>query len=145
MEYYQLAVTISLVLQIVVLVLLFSSLALKGKKKFRQHGITMVIAVVLHTITILTVMLPSFVLGIIPYISTNATDTIAIIAAVHGITGIIAAVLGVWIVASWRLRASLQYCAPKKKIMLVTLTLWVIALLLGILLYLNFYTTLLHL
>ena len=105
----------------------------------------MLIAVVLHTITILTVMLPSFVLGIIPYISTNATDTIAIIAAVHGITGIIAAVLGVWIVASWRLRKSLQYCAPKKKIMLVTLTLWVITLILGILLYLNFYTTLLPL
>jgi hypothetical protein len=57
--------------------------------------------------------------------------------------GIIVAVLGVWIVTSWRLRTSLQYCSPKKKLMLLTLTSWLIALLLGILLYLHFYTTIL--
>jgi hypothetical protein len=65
MEPFVLA-TVSLVLQIVILVLLVGSVGLKGRKKFRQHGMTMLLAVVLHTITILLVMIPSFVIGFIP-------------------------------------------------------------------------------
>jgi hypothetical protein len=141
MDIYTLIATVSLVIQIAVLTLLFGSLGLKGRKKFRQHGITMLIAVVLHTISILAVMIPSFAaIG-----SANLAATISTIASVHGITGIIAEVFGVWIVASWRLRASLQYCAPKKNLMRLTLILWLVALFLGILLYLHFYTTLLPL
>jgi len=141
MDFYTLVATVSLVLQIVVLILLFGSLGLKGKKKFRQHGITMLIAVVLHTISILTVMIPSF--GAIT--SGNFSAVVSAITYVHGITGILAEVFGAWIVASWRLRTSLQYCAPKKKLMRITLILWLTTLLVGILLYLHFYTTLLPL
>jgi hypothetical protein len=125
--------------------LLLGGYTLKRMKKFRQHGITMFIAVVLHTITILTVMIPSFVLGFSPPSSLDLTNIIVIIALVHASIGISVELLGVWIVASWRLRTSLQTCFAKKKVMLVTLTLWLIAISLGILLYLNFYTTLLHL
>jgi uncharacterized membrane protein YozB (DUF420 family) len=135
--------TVSLVLQIVILVLLFGSVGLKGRKKFRQHGMTMLLAVVLHTITILLVMIPSFVSGFIPYFSTNISDTVSIIAIVHGAAGILAEVLGVWIVTSLRLRKSLQYCAPRKKLMRITLILWLIALFLGVLLYLSLYLTIL--
>jgi hypothetical protein len=145
MDYYQLVATISLAVQIVVLVLLLGGYWLKSMKKFRQHGITMLTAVILHVIMILAVMLPSLVLGVIPLILANTSIVVTIVAPLHGIMGIIAAVLGVWIVASWRLRASLQYCIPKKKLMLLTLTLWLIVLLLGILLYLHFYTTILPL
>jgi hypothetical protein len=145
MDYYQLVGTISLAVQIVVLVLLLGGYSLKRMKKFRQHGMTMFTAVILHVIMILAVMLPSLVLGVIPLILTNTSIVVTIVAPLHGIMGIIAAVLGVWIVASWRLRASLRYCIPKKKLMLLTLTLWLIALLLGILLYLHFYTTILPL
>jgi len=136
MDIYTLIATVSLVLQIVILFLLFGSVGLKVRKKFRQHGITMLIAVVLHTITILAVMIPSF--GAIS--SGDFPVVISTIASVHGILGILAEVLGVWIVASWRLRRSLQYCAPKKTLMRLTLTLWFIALILGVLIYLHFYT-----
>jgi uncharacterized membrane protein YozB (DUF420 family) len=142
MEPFVLA-TVSLVLQIVILVLLVGSVGLKGRKKFRQHGITMLIAVVLHTITILLIMIPSFVIGFIPYFSTNISDAVSIIAIVHGAAGILAEVLGVWIVTFWRLRKSLQYCAPRKKLMRVTLILWLTALFLGVLLYLSLYLTIL--
>lgn len=135
--------TVSLVLQIAILVLLFGSVGLKGRKKFRQHGMAMFLAVVLHTITTLLVMIPSFVSGFIPYFSTNISDAVSIIAIVHGVAGILAEVLGVWIVTSWRLRKSLQYCAPKKKLMRVTLILWLTALFLGVLLYLSLYLTIL--
>jgi uncharacterized membrane protein YozB (DUF420 family) len=148
MDYYQLVATINLIVQVAVLVLLMGGYWLKRIQKFRQHGITMLAAVILHIITVLAVMLPSFVLGVIPLIFDGASFALAMVASFHGIMGIIAAVLGVWIVTSWRLRASLQYCggsAPKKKLMRLTLILWVIALLLGILLYLHFYTTILPL
>jgi len=142
MEPFVLA-TVSLVLQIVILVLLFGSVGLKGRKKYRQHGMTMFLAVVLHTITILLIMIPSFVSGFIPYFSTNISDAVSIIAIVHGAAGILAEVLGVWLVTFWRLRKSLQYCAPKKKLMRVTLILWLTALFLGVLLYLSLYLTIL--
>ena len=135
--------TVSLVLQIVILVLLFGSVGLKGRKKLRQHGMTMFLAVVLHTTAILLVMIPSFVNGFIPYFSTNISDVVSIIAIVHGAAGILAEVLGVWIVTSWRLRKSLQYCAPRKKLMRFTLILWLIALFLGVLLYIVLYLTIL--
>jgi hypothetical protein len=137
--------TVSLVLQIVILVLLFGSVGLKGRKKFCQHGMTMFLAVVLHTIMILLVMIPSFVSGFIPYFSMNTSDAVSIIALVHGAAGILAEVLGVWIVTSWRLRKSLQYCAPRKKIMRFTLILWLTALFLGVLLYIVLYLSILPL
>ena len=143
MNYYQLVATSALIFQIVVLVLLIGGYWLKRMKKLRQHGITMLTAVILHIITILAIMLPSFVLGVIPLILANNSAVVTIVASLHGIMGITAAVLGVWIVASWRLRVSLRYCTPKRKLMLLTLILWVIALTLGILLYLHFYTTIL--
>ncbi len=143
MDYTQLIATISLTIQLIVLGLLISGYTLKRMKKFRQHGITMLTAVVLHLIVIFWVMVPSFMKGIIPYISGNGADIIVIIGLVHAALGIIAAVLGTWIVGSWRLRQTLQYCIPKKRIMLLTITLWIIAIALGILLYLRLYTTLL--
>ena len=141
MDFHTLVATVSLILQIAVLVILFGSLGLKRKKKFRQHGITMLLAIVLHTISILAVMIFSFrsiVLG-------NFSVLISAMSYVHGITGIIAEVFSVWIMATWRLRTSLQYCTHKKTWMRLTLTSWLIALFSGILLYLHFYTTFLTL
>jgi hypothetical protein len=139
MDIYTVIATVSLVLQIVVLALLFVGLGLKSKKKFHQHGILMLTAVVLHTITILVVMIPSFRV----IASGEFPALVSAVTYVHGIAGVLAELLGVWIVVTWRLRTSLQYCAPKKKLMLLTLILWLTALVLGILLYLHFYTTLL--
>lgn len=141
MAVYSFVATVSFVLQIIIPVLLFVSLGLKGKKKFREHGITMLIAVVLHSISIFAVMVPSFL--VIPSVDISAA--VSAITYVHGIAGILAEVCGVWIVVSWRLRTSLQYCAPKKNLMRITLIAWLTALLLGILIYLHFYTTLLPL
>jgi hypothetical protein len=141
MAVYSTIATISFVLQIAIPVLLLVSLGLKWKKKFREHGVIMLIAVVLHSISIFGVMGPSF--GVIT--SGGFSATVSAITYIHGIAGIIAEVLGVWIIVSWRLRTSLQYCAPKKKLMLTTLISWLIALFLGTLIYLHFYTTLLPL
>jgi uncharacterized membrane protein YozB (DUF420 family) len=135
MDIYVLLATANLTLQIVVLGLLIRGYWLKRMKKFRQHGINMLTAVVLHIIMVLSVMIPS----LLAISEANLGATIVTIAMVHGITGIATVFLGVWLVASWRLRTSLETCFAKKKVMLVTLSLWLVTLSLGILLYLSLY------
>jgi uncharacterized membrane protein YozB (DUF420 family) len=128
--------TLSLVIQLVVIGLLLGGVWLKVVKKFRQHGITMLAAVVLHAVMIFAWMIPSFSLFISPG-SINLADTITVMILVHAFTGIAATVLGIWLVAAWRLQADMKTCFAKKRVMLVTITLWLMALVIGISLYLK--------
>jgi uncharacterized membrane protein YozB (DUF420 family) len=137
MDYYQLVATSSLFIQIVVLVLLIGGYWLKKMKKFRQHGITMLTAVVLHTGMILAWMMPSFSSLLASSVSINLADMIVVAILAHAFIGIAADLLGIWLVASWRLRVDMKTCFAKKSIMRVTITLWLIALVLGIILYLK--------
>jgi hypothetical protein len=127
---------VSLVLQIIVLALIIFAVILKSKKKFRQHGLTMLGAVVLHIGSILTVMVPSFGL-FFGSGSINFTDTVTVISLVHGFAGLIAAVLGVWLVGSWHLKADMQGCFQKKRLMDLTFGLWALAIVLGVIIYLK--------
>ena len=137
MDYFQTVATISLVIQIVVLVLLLGGYWLKRNKKFRQHGITMLTAVVLHLIVILAWMIPSFSGFFSIPSAINFADLLTAILLVHAPLGIATVILGIWLVASWRLQADVAPCFAKKKIMRVTLALWLITLALGIILYLK--------
>jgi uncharacterized membrane protein YozB (DUF420 family) len=137
MDYYLLISTSSLVFQLVILALLIVSVGLKQKKRFRPHGMLMAAAVVLHLISVLIVMIPSF--EAIVFTVTGLSQTIVAFSVVHGVLGLVALVLGIWIVVAWRFRQSLQYCTPKKRIMDATFTSWIIALVLGIALYFILY------
>ena len=143
MDFYTLLATLSLIVQFVVLALLFGGLWLKKTKKFRQHGITMLTAVVLHTITILVVMVPSFISGFSSPASIDLANALVVTSLVHAFAGIAALLLGVWLVASWRLKADMKTCFAKKSIMRVTITIWLIALFLGIFMYWTFYAPIL--
>jgi hypothetical protein len=55
---------------------------------------------------------------------------------IHVFAGLLAALLGVWLVSSWHLQTSLQTCFKKKRLMDVTLGLWLLAIVLGVVLYL---------
>lgn len=131
-----LIITANLVIQIIVLFLLAYGYSLKRKLKFRQHGITMASALVLHLTMALVIMIPSFVFAVIPqYIVPTPLALASVVGVIHGILGIIALSLGLWIVSSWRFRKNIQGCFERKKTMLRTLTLWVAALIFGIILY----------
>jgi hypothetical protein len=140
-NYFLFIATISLVLQLSILTLLLASFVLNRKKKFRIHGLLMLFAVVFHIGLILTIMVPSFVIALIPMVLAAPTGTISILSTVHAAAGTFTAAIGVWIVTSWRLRQSLQYCAPKKKAMVATFIIWLVSIALGISLYLFFYWT----
>jgi hypothetical protein len=124
--------TTSLVVQLIVLTLLIFAYLLKRAKKYRQHGITTTTAVALHLITILSWMVWSF-LAIFPV---DFGSILHIITLAHVTLGVIAATLGVWLVSSWHLQADVQKCFARKRVMLTTLTLWLSAIALGIILYL---------
>ncbi|MCX8153517.1 MAG: hypothetical protein N3E52_03680 [Candidatus Bathyarchaeota archaeon] len=135
MDYYQTVATASLILQIATLCVMFAGLAFKRQKRLRQHGLTMLAAVTMHTGLILAWMVPSFTaLFISP---TNLIDIFVVAILAHAFTGAVADALGIWLVASWRPREDMQACFAKKRVMRVTTVLWLIALLLGFVLYLK--------
>jgi len=125
---------INLAFQIVIFALLFVSLYFKQRGKFLLHGSTVLIAVILNIVSFIWVMGPSL-LNMQEFISNMPTNKIAITAIGHGIFGTTAIILGVWLVVSWGLRSSAKTCTGKKKLMRVTLVLWFLSLVLGILLY----------
>lgn len=136
MAFYFLLATTNFILQFIVLVLLIASILLKRKNKFWQHGLTMLSAVILHTIMILSIMIPS-IIGI--YFAIDLSITISGFALVHAIIGTLTWILGLWIVVSWCLRKDLKYCISKKHVMLATYFLWLLSIALGTILYLNLY------
>ena len=138
-----LIITASLAVQIIVLSLLIYGYFLKRKLKFRQHGTVMAAAVVLHLTIVFYVMVPSFVLAVIPDYSVPAPlSIVSIVGVIHAILVATALSLGFWLVGSWRFRRNLQGCFNKKKIMLKTIVNWAVALVLGIILYAIFIRTL---
>jgi uncharacterized membrane protein YozB (DUF420 family) len=131
-----LTITASLIIQIIVLFLLVYGYFLKRKLKFRQHGITMTTAFILHLSMVFYVMIPSFVWAVVPeYIVPTPLAIQSILGIIHGILGIIALLLGAYLVGSWRLSKNIQGCINRKKFMLKTLTVWIATLVFGIILY----------
>ena len=89
---------------------------LKRKLKFRQHGFVMAVAVVLHLTMVFYVMIPSFVLAVIPdYTVPVPFSLVSVAGVIHGVLGATALLLGVSFVASWRFRKNPQGCFNKKK------------------------------
>jgi len=128
----------NLAFQFAILIVLFASLAFKKRRKFFLHGVTMIAAVTLNALSFILIMGPSF-FGLGSFILTQTLDMISIVTMIHGVFGAVAEILGLWVVVSWRLQQSIQKCVKKKRIMQVTLAIWLIALLSGILLYVRLY------
>ena len=136
---FALIATTSLTIQIIVLFLLLYGYSLKRQLKFRQHGITMAVAVVLHLALVFAIMIPSFVLAIVPdFIVPNVYGLTSVVTLVMVVAGALAVSLGIWLVDSWRFQG-LKGCFNKKRIMLTTMAMWLVSLSSGIVLYIIFY------
>lgn len=143
MDYYTLLATASLIIQIIVLILLSYGFFLKQKTKFNSHGMTMAIALVLHIVTIFAIMIPSLSVIIPEFILPAPLEAISIIGIIHGVTGAIAATLGVFLVAAWHFSKNVTGCFKRKLIMRYTISIWATALILGITIYAVLYGPLL--
>ena len=130
---------LNLVIQIVTLLIILVSLFYKKKGKLKLHGITMGIAVVLHTVAFVLVMAPP-VFQYFSFFSTK-TDLLAVQTTwLHALPGAIALLLGIFLVSKWAINASnTAPCYKRKRIMDITLVLWLFSLVFGIATYLLFY------
>lgn len=126
--------TTSLIVELVAFGLLFLGYSQKRRRRYRQHGIAMIIAVALHLIVILSWMILSFV-TFLRAAPLNLGNALQVSALVHVALGAVAVMMGVWLVGSWRLQVDIQKCFARKRLMLATIIVWSGAMLLGILLY----------
>jgi uncharacterized membrane protein YozB (DUF420 family) len=129
---------INLVFQIIILAIFSTSFLLKKMKKLFLHGITMAVATILSLISFLLVMFPSL-LSLNEFLVNYPYNQLAIIVFAHSILGAIVEILALALVITWRLRSNVKYCSRKKILMRVTFILWLVALILGILVYLYAY------
>lgn len=121
---------VSFVIQIVILFLLVLGVPLaKGQinqKNLIRHGYLTVAAVVLHTISIFIVMIPSLVGGAEDFGELSIWASITVWS--HAVLGTLAWVLGIIIIAAWlRKTPSKMMCVKVKKWMLPTFIIWLIA------------------
>ncbi len=131
--------TIALIIQIVVLALLIYGYYLFKRLNFPRHGKIMAWALVLHLIVIFSVMVPSLIWAVIPeFILRNIRAIIPIVTLIHVPLGITSASLGTWFVIAWVLKG-LKGCFNRRRLMLLTFTLWIVTLVFGFIIYLIFY------
>jgi uncharacterized membrane protein YozB (DUF420 family) len=129
---------VNLILQIAMLVLLAVGWLVARNRRFRNHGLLMVVAFVVHTIAIVTIMVPS--LAASRGIFQIGLSTITLVIGAHAIFGGLAEILGFYMVGRWVLnRLNIKTCLGKKTQMRLTLAVWVIALTMGVYSYFLLY------
>jgi uncharacterized membrane protein YozB (DUF420 family) len=121
---------LDLILQVGILfVLIFDYLVLR-KKNLKRHGALMTGLFALNTISIVAIMLPPF-LGQTAEILENLLATENLLFSSHHVLGLIAEILGGFLVLRWLLKS---FCKGKT-LMRATISTWIGSILLGIVLF----------
>jgi hypothetical protein len=129
---------VSLILQIIILFLLVLGLPFfRGqinRKNFMLHGYSTVIALVLHTILIFLVMIPTFTNGLGELAGLSLFDSLTVWS--HAVLGTVAEVLAIILVVSWLSKGPLQLaCGRWKQWMMPIFIVWVISIINGALIH----------
>ena len=120
-------------------ILVLGALVYKAKRKFKIHGSIMGVAVLLHFVTFLIAMGPSFV-GSITFLTTETLLTGVQTLWVHALSGAVSLVLGFFLIIAWVPKVSdIKGCFGRKRIMDATAVSWTISLAFGIATYVAFY------
>ena len=132
---------LTLLVQIAAFILLLGALVYKAKGKFKIHGAMMGVAVLVHFLSFLIGMGPSFVEGFSAGALTTEPLHIGVQTLwVHAISGALALVLGFFLVVVWIPKMSeIKSCFRRKRIMDTTILLWALSLIFGIATYIAFY------
>ena len=129
---------VSFILQVVILFLLILGLPLArgvgGKKNLMRHGYLTVLALILHTLLVFIVMIPSFSNGLGEL--SGLSFFYAFTVWSHAILGTAAEILGIIVVGFWFSKPlSNMACARTKKIMLPLFIIWTLAIINGALVH----------
>jgi len=102
------------------------------------HGIIMTCCIALHTIAIFAIMVPSL-LSLHSLLS-NLSTRLSLLVTTHAAAGSVVEILGVWLVAAWiSNRKKTGDCFRRKHIMEITITLWILEIILGVYVYMTLY------
>lgn len=97
------------------------------------------LALILHILSFLIVMLPTFYTGF-NYFTTSTSDMLVQIIWIHAITGLLVMIIGIFIVGTWLIHPkNIATCFGKKRYMDITAIFWFISLFFGIITYMRFY------
>ena len=96
----------------------------------------MLSAVAFHIVAILVIMVPSFGALFSDPSAVNFADAFIIATLIHVSAGLLAVLLGIWLVSSWHLQSNFDTCFKKKRVMDATISLWLLAIALGVVFYL---------
>lgn len=130
--------TLSLIVQIVTLSIVVSGYIMKRKLRFIQHGKLMLIAVIMQFISFLLIMGPAFFI-IVENGFAQKPILLSTVTIIHASLGGITLATGIWITGSWHLQTSIVNCVKKRKIMRYLIITWILALTMGITLYMLTY------
>lgn len=132
-------VDINLLLQITILLLLLVGYRLAKTKKLVTHSRLMAVALILHSVAILFIMIPSLIIGFGGL--ANIYSPGVAITLTHITLGTITEATGIFLVAMWRLasKPKMAACIKRKKVMKPLLILWIFALIFGISFYIYYY------
>ena len=121
------------VLQSILLVVLFVSMAFRMKGNYFVHGIMMIVSLTIGWVAFLMVI-PSYMDSSFmqPYMSSASTF---VVFSLHTILGVAPLIFGTWLVALWRPKST-EFAAKSKRIWQLTVVFWVLAYVVGVLLYL---------
>lgn len=130
---------VSLIFQIVTMFLLVLGLpffrsATKNKKNLLAHGYSTVAALILNSILIFVVMIPSFTGGLSEIGDLSLFASVTVLS--HALLGTLAVISAIIMIASWLWKGPTKLtCATWKKWMLPTFIIWAIAIVNGTLVH----------
>ena len=129
-----------LAFQTVFLVLLFVSMAFRMKGNYLAHVVTIIVAVAIELFAIIGRSVSSILSGESMEQLMSPFSTMVVF-GLHGFFGIVTLIFGVWLVALWRPRST-DFAVKSKRIWQITAILWVLAYVVGVLLYVALTTNL---
>ncbi len=133
-QVHELMAQANLLIQSVLLLLIVLGIVLARKRNFNWHGNTMLIAVLINGLMLVSHMGPALVR--IVEEGTSKLNAVALLGMTHGVVGAVAEFLGIWLVGMWvYVGTETKYCMMKKKRMWKIVILWVISLGLGYVYY----------
>lgn len=124
---------VAFVVQSVFLVVLFVNMAFRMKGNYFVHGIMSIVSVTIKWV-MLFLMIPSYMDS--SFMQTYMSPTSTFVAfSLHTFFAVATPIFGTWLVALWRPRST-EFAAKSKRIWQLTVIVWVLAYVVGVLLYL---------
>lgn len=130
---------LNLLFQITIFIFLIGGVSIvKLRSGFAKHGVIMGLALLLNTISIAVVMIPSSLSFRGLFSAPFTRPALAIVT--HIVMGSLTEILGIWLVAIWAFRRhEIKACARRKNVMQGTILLWLVELFIGVYVYAMLY------